>query len=211
MPTENDETQPPGDEVPVEVEDQKTVPTKAAGAVERAPLDLAEEKIAALEKEKKETHERLLRTAADFDNFRKRSRKEAEDARQKGMELVLRDMLPVVDNLERALASMPPDGGPVVEGVRLVLRQLLGALERLEVKSFVSVGEPFDPARHEAIQHVETAERPPGTVHVEMQKGYLMGARLLRPAMVGVAKAPAGTPAAIEPEKTGTGTSGDNG
>jgi molecular chaperone GrpE len=150
------------------------------------------EKIEALEKEKKETYERLLRAAADLDNFRKRTRKEMDDARILAKEQVLKELLPGIDNLERALAVAGGEGGAeaIVEGVRLVLRQFQTGLDRAEVKSFESVGQPFDPTRHEAISQIETTEHPPGTVASEMQRGYTIGNRLLRPALVAVAKAP---------------------
>jgi molecular chaperone GrpE len=186
--------------VPVEIEDQKTAPTpvdsggvKPVDGSQPPELSLLEARLASLEKEKKEQYERLLRTAADFDNFRKRTRKEVDDARSKAREEVLREMLPVLDNMERALAaSQDPTAGAaaVLDGVKLVLRQAQSALERFEVKGFSALGEPFDPARHEAIAQVETTAHPPGTVCQEMQKGYTMGARLLRPALVAVAKAP---------------------
>jgi molecular chaperone GrpE len=151
------------------------------------------EKIEALEKEKKETYERLLRAAADLDNLRKRTRKEIDDARTLAKEQVLKEILPGIDNLERALAvAAGGEGGAegIVEGVRLVLRQFQTALERVDVKSFDSVGQPFDPTRHEAISQIETTDHPPGTVAGEMQRGYTIGSRLLRPALVAVAKAP---------------------
>lgn len=205
-------------EIPVEVEDQKTIPVGAAAppaaaapaAVSPPPLS-AEDKLAILDKEKRSLHDQLLRTAADFDNFRKRSRKELDDARAKAREDVIREVLPVVDNLERALASSQETSGPVFDGVKLVLRQLTSALERFEVKGFASVGEVFDPARHEAISQVETPDRPAGTVHLEMQKGYVMGSRLVRPAMVAVAKAPSAPspppPAPAPPEAPAAETS----
>lgn len=189
MPEENDtpETSQTPD-IPVEVDEQANT-TETGGGV------TVEDRIAALEKEKKETYERLLRTAADYDNFRKRARKDVEDARFKAKEEALRDILPVLDNLERAVAaaSDATSAAAVVEGVKLVLRQAMSALERSDVRPFDSVGQPFDPQRHEAISQIETAEHPPGTVAVEMQKGYTLGQRLLRPALVGVAKAPAGS------------------
>jgi molecular chaperone GrpE len=150
------------------------------------------EQIETLEKEKKETYDRLLRAAADLDNYRKRTRKEIDEARAQAREAVLKEILPGIDNLERALAAAgsEPAAGSVVEGLRLVLRQFLSALERLEVKPFDAVGQPFDPTRHEAISQVTTEAHPPGTVATEMQRGYTIGNRLLRPALVGVAKPP---------------------
>lgn len=169
-------------DIPVEIDDQKTTPVPAVSS--------ADEKIATLEKEKKDLYERMLRSAADLDNFRKRTRKDMDEARLKSKEEVLREVLPVVDNLERAISAAGDASGPIGDGVKLVLRQLMNALERFEVKAFTAVGEAFDPSRHEAIAQVATSERPPGTIHTEMQKGYMIGARLLRPALVAVAKAP---------------------
>lgn len=188
--------------------------TQAPRPDEPAPNDIPVEvddssKLATLEKERKELHERLLRTAADFDNFRKRTRKDMDDARAKAKEDVLREILPVADNLERALAAAESQGGGtasggIADGVKLVLRQLASALDRFEVKAFSSLGEAFDPARHEAISQIESADKPAGTVVNEMQKGYLMGARLLRPAMVAVARPPAApTPPADAPAAGG--------
>lgn len=151
------------------------------------------ERVEALEKDKKDTYERLLRAAADLDNLRKRTRKEVDDARVLAKEQVLKEILPGIDNLERALAVAGTGGEGIegiVEGVKLVLRQFQTALERVDVKSFESVGQPFDPTRHEAISQIETADHPPGTVAGEMQRGYTIGNRLLRPALVAVAKAP---------------------
>jgi molecular chaperone GrpE len=183
--TSGDETPETSDEIPVEV----------AGDSPAAP-----DRVTVLEQEKKELHERLLRTAADFDNFRKRSRKEADDARAKGREEVLRDVLPVVDNLERALQAAEGQaaggGASIIEGVKLVLRQMTSALERLDVKPVTALGEAFDPSRHEAIAQVPSADAAPGTVVSEMQKGYTMGGKLIRPAMVAVARA--AEPAASE-------------
>jgi molecular chaperone GrpE len=200
MTDENTPESPP--EIPVEVVGEATTPVPAAeGAAE---LQAAKEKLQQLEQEKKELHERLLRTAADFDNFRKRSRKDADEARFKAREEVLKELLPVLDNLERAVAA-GTQGPGIVEGVKLVLRQAENAMERFEVKSFPALGQPFDPARHEAIAQVESADHAPGTVVSEMQRGYMLGNRLLRPAMVAVsrAKAPPPEPPAANGEDKG--------
>ncbi len=144
-----------------------------------------------LEKEKKETYDRLLRTAADFDNFKKRSRKESQEAEERGKVRVLKEVLPVIDNLERAVAheaQATAAAGSVVEGVRLVLRQFQSVLEKMDVRPLESIGQPFDPTHHEALQQSETDEVAPGTVVSELQKGYMVGDKLLRPAMVVVAK-----------------------
>lgn len=135
--------------------------------------------------------EQLLRTAADFDNFRKRSRREIEDARFRGREELLRDFLPVFDNLERAVAhaEQAADAKAVADGVRMVLRQFVDTLGKVGIERIESVGKPFDPNFHDAFQQMETTEHAPGTVIAELQPGYLMGDRLVRPAMVMVAKA----------------------
>jgi molecular chaperone GrpE len=163
--------------------------------------------VEALTAERDEIKDRMLRIAAEFENWKRRARKEQDDAEAKAREAVLRDMLDVIDNLERAVgafdgsAAAPaakgppaaaPDGAAVLKGVNLVLRLFQSKLERYQVKPFVARGEPFDPKVHEAISRVETAEVPPGAVAVELQRGYRIGERLLRPAMVSVATAPAG-------------------
>ncbi len=135
--------------------------------------------------------DQLLRTAADFDNFRKRSRREQSDAEKKAREDLLRELLPVFDNLERAMMSTEKatDVQSVAEGVRMVIRQFTDTLAKLGIERISTVGLPFDPALHEAIQHLESDEHPPGTVAHEIQGGYRANDRLIRPALVVVAKA----------------------
>ena len=162
----------------------------------------AEDRVAALTAERDEMKDRMLRVAAEFENWKKRARKEQEDGEAKVRETVLRDMLDVIDNLERAVgaygkpadkkkAAPAADPGAVLKGVELVLRLLQSKLERYGVKAIETEGQPFDPRLHEAISRIETAEVPAGHVATEMQRGYRIGERLLRPAMVGVAAAPA--------------------
>ncbi|HEY6880805.1 MAG TPA: nucleotide exchange factor GrpE [Polyangiales bacterium] len=133
--------------------------------------------------------EQLLRTAADYDNFRKRTRRDIEDAQRKSVEKVLLEVLPVSDNLERAVqaAQKATDAASVVEGVNMVLRFFEDALNRLGVERVPTVGQPFDPGLHEAVQQIES-EQAPGTVVQELTPGYRMAGKLLRPAMVAVAK-----------------------
>jgi len=161
------------------------------------------ERVAALTAERDEIKDRMLRIAAEFENSKKRARKELEDGENKVREQVLRDMLDVIDNLERAMGAYgeggtpaggapPQDPAAVLKGVGLVLRLFQSKLERYNVKPIAARGQPFDPRIHEAISRVETAEVPPGAVAVELQRGYRIGERLLRPAMVSVATAPAG-------------------
>lgn len=131
-----------------------------------------------------------LRSAADFDNFRKRTRREIEDARRAAREDLVRALLPVFDNLERAIesAKRAADVKAVADGLSLVQKQFAEALGREGIARVPTVGHPFDPGVHEAIQQVETTENPPGTVIAEVQPGYMQGDRLVRAALVVVAK-----------------------
>jgi molecular chaperone GrpE len=144
--------------------------------------------------------EAWLRTAADFDNFRKRSKRDSEEARRTGREDLLRALLPVFDNLERALqsAQRSADVKAMADGLSMVQRQFTDALGREGIARVPTVGKPFDPGLHEAIQQVESDAHAPGTIIAEVQPGYSQGERLLRAAMVVVArpKASAGDPPA---------------
>lgn len=158
------------------------------------PAGAGDDALAALRAEAAETRERLLRTAAEFDNFRKRARRDVEDAEKRGRERLLNELLPVFDNLERALlvANEASDVKAVADGVGMVLKQFTDTLERGGIRRVPTTGAPFDPQVHEAIQQIETADQPPGSVVAEVRAGYAMGDRLVRAAMVVVAKAPSG-------------------
>ncbi|WP_437306911.1 nucleotide exchange factor GrpE [Sorangium sp. So ce388] len=159
-----------------------------------------EDKLGEVQAEAARMREQLLRTAADFDNFRKRSRREVEEAQRRGRESILKDLLPVFDNLERAAshAENAPDVKSVAEGVRIVAKQFVDTLERMGIKRIAAVGKPFDPSVHEAIQQIESTEHPAGVVIAEVQPGYMLGDYLIRAAMVVVSKGSPGesTPAA---------------
>lgn len=131
-----------------------------------------------------------LRTAADYDNFRKRARREIDDARRAGREDLVRSLLPVFDNLERALqsAQRSTDVKAMADGLSMVQRQFADALGREAIARVQTVGKTFDPSIHEAIQQVETDEHAPGTILAEVQPGYMHGDRLLRAALVVVAR-----------------------
>ncbi len=143
-----------------------------------------------------EAHDRYLRTLADFDNFRKRVGREREEWSLRAQEQLLREILPVLDNFDRALAAAPAPGsdGGFREGIELIHRDFLKALERLGVRPFSAVGELFDPERHEAVARVERADVADQTVVTEMLRGYLFRDRVLRPARVVVAVEPASPP-----------------
>ena len=139
-----------------------------------------------------------VRTAADFDNYRKRARREVEDSRKSGREDLLKDLLPVFDNLERAIqsAQRATEVKPVADGLSMVVKQFVDVVGRAGISKVATVGNSFDPSIHEAIQQVETDDHPPGTVVSEIQAGYMQGERLVRAAMVVVAKPRTGeTPA----------------
>ncbi len=144
------------------------------------------------EKEIKGHHDRLLRLAADFENYKKRAAKEKEDWTKFANEDLIRAILPFIDNLERAVnhAEKVADTGVLIEGVRLTIQQLLQGLNRFGLSTFESVGKPFDPTVHEAMLVVETDKHEPNQVVEEFQKGYFLNERLLRPATVSVSKAP---------------------
>ncbi|HEX4404950.1 MAG TPA: nucleotide exchange factor GrpE [Polyangia bacterium] len=162
----------------------------AEAAAPTGPMTL-EERIAALEAERNEAKDRMLRIAADFENFKKRAQILKAEAETTVREKVLRDVLDVADNLERATDASAKDVESVLKGVTLVLRVIQQKLERHDVKAFESRGQVFDPRVHEAISRVESADVPAGAVAVELQKGYRIGEKLLRPAMVSVSTGPA--------------------
>lgn len=154
--------------------------------------DELKKKLEEKDKEIKENHDRLLRLAADFDNYKKRSGKEKEEWTKFANEDLLRAILPFVDNLERAVnhAQKVSDTGVLIEGLRLTLQQLLQSLNKFGLSTFESIGKPFDPTVHEAMLVVETDQQEPNHVMEEFQKGYFLKDRLLRPATVSVSKTP---------------------
>jgi molecular chaperone GrpE len=174
------------------------------------PAASPEERVAALEAERDEVKDRMLRIAAEFENWKKRARKEQSDAESKAREAVLRDVLEIADNLERATSAHAQagngavDAAAVVKGVNLVLRLLQQKLERHDVRPFDAQGQPFDPRVHEAISRIESDDVAAGSVAAELQKGYKIGERLLRPAMVSVSTGPKGK----EPKEAGGGGKG---
>jgi molecular chaperone GrpE len=145
------------------------------------------QKVAQLETELGHVRDVYLRKLAEFDNFRKRVDREREDVRLAAQEEIIRDLLPVIDNFERALQHTDEDTGAFHQGVEMIAKQLRDTLERKGVTEIDPIGHSFDPELHEAVQRVEGGEHPPGTIVFVMLKGYTLGDRLIRPAMVGVA------------------------
>ncbi|MBW1684846.1 MAG: nucleotide exchange factor GrpE [Deltaproteobacteria bacterium] len=172
------------------VEEAEAAPEEAeAGAAEG---EAASEEDLALELE--QAQERLLRLQADFENFRRRALKERTEAHQYGHQNLVKDLLLTVDNLDRAIdhAQKSEDGDldGLLQGVDLVRRDLLAALARNGVASIEAVGKAFDPAHHEAVAQAPDASVAPNTVTEELQKGYLLRDRLLRPSRVIVSREP---------------------
>jgi len=166
----------------------------------------------ALDRELAETKDRLLRTLADMENLRKRTEREVGDARLYGISSFARDILGVADNMHRALQALDEElrtkaddaTKALLEGVELTERELMNALEKNGVKRLDPLGQRFDPHRHQAMFEIEDASVPSGSVVQVMQAGYLIGDRVLRPAMVAVSKggpkpAPVKSPANNEP------------
>jgi molecular chaperone GrpE len=151
----------------------------------------------ALKAERDDLYDRLLRTTADFDNYRKRIDRERREGAEYVAADVIRDILPAVDDLERALLAAKssddsadgPSSSSLLRGVELIHKQLLEVLKRRGVEPLVTVGETFDPSWHEAILHEPGTGRPEGEIVGEVRRGYRLGQRLLRPAQVRVAKA----------------------
>ncbi len=184
------------DEIEIEFLDQES---EAQQAEEQEPDGLAEvpqtsveEEVDHLKAELDHVRDVYLRKLAEFDNFRKRVERERDEHRVAGVEEMIRDLLPVLDNFERALQHADDDSGAFLQGVEMIAKQLWDTLERRGVREVNPVGQPFDPELHEAVQRVEDGQHPPGTVAWVMLKGYTMGDRLIRPAMVGVAVEPEG-------------------
>ena len=162
-----------------------------AGARDAAASE-AEDSLAAAKQEAADYYDRLLRLSAEFENYKKRSNRELADFRKFANEQIIKDLLGVIDNLERAIASAADqegNAGSITEGVELTLKEILKILEKNGVTVIAAEGEAFDPTYHQAVMQQETPDQPPNTVIQEMQKGYLLHNRLLRHSMVAVSKA----------------------
>lgn len=166
---------------------QAAEPAVAPPAVLPSPVG---EALLTLARERDQNRDRLLRTAADFDNYKKRSKRDQTDAVRRAEERVAQDFLPVIDNLERALAHAAGSDDTLAAGVRMVHKQFLSALEKHEIRPFDSVDQPFNPELHEAVQQA-ASDKPVGTVCLELQRGYRRGDKLVRAAMVVVSTGPA--------------------
>ena len=165
--------------------------TKSGAVANGDPVKELQEKLDAKDKEASENYDRFLRVSAEFENFKKRSARELEEFRKFANQSLLKEMLSVIDNLELAIHSADENksGESLLrEGLDLTHKEILRVLEKFQVTPIESKGKAFDPTYHEAVMQEETDEFPENTVITEMQKGYLIHDRLLRPAMVVVAK-----------------------
>lgn len=186
----NGDTQMDSSEPSDDGEGSNLPPPKDGVEASKTVEDAAISPVALLEEERDRLHDRLLRVSADFDNFRKRTRKDIEQAERRGREAILREVLPVIDNLERAVDATvdATDIDAVRDGVKMVLKLFEDTASRISLSRIESLGQRFDPNLHDAFQQVETDEKPPGTIMQEYQSGYMLGEKLLRPAMVVVAR-----------------------
>ncbi|MGH7932449.1 MAG: nucleotide exchange factor GrpE [Candidatus Binataceae bacterium] len=186
------ETQAPE---PIVLTEDSADSTEANAGWSHSPAEFAEveklhTQLAESEKELAEFKDKYLRTLADTENIRKRVRQQSEETVRIQRENMLRDLLPMIDNLERAVeaARGGGNGKSIVEGVEMVLRSMIDYLRTQGVTPLHAIGQPFDPQLHEAVDHVASSEHPPNTVVEEFHRGYQIGDRMLRPARVSVAK-----------------------
>lgn len=177
-----------------EAETEERPQKQASEAVTESLLKAKEELQEVLKQTQTEAQamkDRWHRAAADLDNYRKRAQKEREDVVKFGNERLLKDFLPIVDDLDRVVASasttaiVDPQAQALIDGVRLVVKKFLGQLEKHGVTAFEAEGKTFDPNLHEAVQQV-ASDKPVGSVVNQLQRGFMISERLLRPALVTV-------------------------
>lgn len=184
----------PLEEVPLKsAENEQRVETgKLEIREETLTVDELQKRLDEKNKEYEELYDRFLRATADFENFKKRAEREKLDHIKFANEDLVRELLPVVDNLERALTSSESskDTESIRKGIEIIMEQVLKTLKKFGLVSYASLGEKFDPTRHEAVEQVESTEHEASTIILEFQKGYFLNGRLLRPALVTVTKHP---------------------
>jgi len=178
------DTVPPGQTEPSTQQEQGQ--QTEADTVPEETLEELRQKLEGAQIEARTNHDRFLRERAELENFKKRMQREKAEALRFASEPLIRELLPVVDNLERAVEHGSGDGQSVLEGVRLVLKAFREVLDRHGVQPIEAVGEPFDPSRHQAMAQVESSEHEPNRVVEQHHRGYLLHDRLLRPALVTV-------------------------
>ena len=189
----NDRTIKPHQSMDVHDDNADVAPSTASSPDAGADTATVEE----LRREIADKQDRLLRALAEGDNIRRRAQRDRDDFVRYANESLLRDLIPIVDNFDRALGAAPTgpeasteSGRRLLEGVELIQREFLKVLERVGVTRYSALGQAFDPTRHEAISRVVSVDSPPDTVVAETLPGYMLNGRVLRPAMVAVAAAP---------------------
>ncbi len=179
---------------------EELLPDEEEEMREASELEVLQGEMALLEQQLEQIRDRYIRAVADLDNSRKRARQAIAEARHQAVASVLLDLLPLLDNFERALETVQPgpdasqEAQAIYDGVALIQRQLKDLLQRRGVEPIEAIGETFDPALHEAVAQVPAdGDQKEGTVALEVQKGYLHGDRVLRPSRVGVVVRPPAT------------------
>lgn len=220
MDLKEERTAKPEDSTKEEQEGRKEVPSEggAKAQAKQAEIEKKEDfdpdtadrdtwlaRCEELEDQLGEAEERVLRAAADAENFKKRLQREKEEQTRYANESFMRELLPVIDNLERALEHSQAESnqGSMVEGLKITLKVFIETLAKFGCTPIEAVGEPFDPNFHEAVSQEEAAEHEVNAVVRELQKGYMLKDRLLRPAMVVVSKPPSQKSDATEEKETG--------
>ncbi len=194
----------PSPDLDAELEEDSDIPEAAiSDADDGAALSAEEEALAALEQERDELKDQLLRARAEFDNYRKRMLREGEQQRKTAAQGLMRSLLPIVDNLERALRHVDDQSDGFTQGVEMIAKQFADVLAGQGLELIASVGEPFDPNIHEALTHQPSDKYPADTVMEEFQRGYRLGDFVLRPSQVVVSS---GAPAPAEPLETESGS-----
>lgn len=181
--THIDAAQPQGNDLPIEDVPEDAPENSVNGKFDQTQKQLAEQKAKV-----EDNFNRLVRLQADFDNYRKRVQKEKEEFFKYASVSLCEALLPVLDNFQLALAASEQDPAKVLEGVEMIYRQLQDVLQKEGLEPIEAVGREFDPSRHEAIMQENTDAHPDNTVIEELRRGYYLRDRLLRPAMVKVAK-----------------------
>ena len=201
--------QPAAEEPEIITEQEQGTPDEAIVAEaeeETDPLQKLRQEIVVAKEEAGKNWDLYLRERADLENARKRHQRDREEAIRFANDRLLREMIPVLDNLERAVGHAEQgddDRQGLLEGVNMTINQFRKVLEDFGVKPINALGENFDPNLHQAMGHVETTDQAPNTVTSEFQKGYLLNDRLLRPSLVMVARAPNGATEDQDTEATG--------
>lgn len=188
----DESTKKGGGEVAVEPKGEPPAERPGEEASAAAEIDKLRQQLEAKELEAKENYDRFIRQVAELENFKKRMAREKEEAIRYANEVFVRDLLPILDNLERAVehARGGGNGKPLLDGVEMIVKGFLDVLSKHGVSQISAMGQTFDPEKHEAIAQVESEKHQPNTVVEEHHKGYFLLDRLLRPSLVSVTKPP---------------------